>query len=310
MKQAKTFLAAAALAAAVAAPAPFAAAEMIICLDDAACRLNQTYGSVFDCVGRRGGQARDDGAGPYCHDIPAVDAAAAAAGAPGCWTDPDHRGAGPLCAEVFADADAECGTIGRRQFVAVHPELDAKHPPGQERKVGPNCRSEKVLIGLKGDQRPDQPAPPEEEPEVVVDPLPDFADLPRECDIAAARATTAEGDAATKLSDEFFERAEAGEFAAGEFDLAGMCNLMTRGMNPNAQDLRNNGVRPLHIAVRAASPPGVFFLLSVGADPALPDAQNNTPLDRALEFAEPRPDLYDPVIAVLRLFEAGCNVNC
>lgn len=126
--------------------------------------------------------------------------------------------------------------------------------------------------------------------------------LPPACDVDAARDAPHAGDAEA-LSAELFS------MAAEDFDLAKLCGLMLAGADPNLLD-EGLGMRPLHAAIAAGSPPGVYFLLSIGADPNLRSAEKHTALDWSLKFAGRDPEAQGDIGAILRMFDAHCNVNC
>lgn len=125
---------------------------------------------------------------------------------------------------------------------------------------------------------------------------------PAGCDAKAA-LNARSADNADELNAELFA------MTADNFDLARVCELMQAGADPNALDEQRD-LRPLHLAIEAASLSGVSYLLSAGADPNLRRREGHTALDWAIKFARQDPETYDFHKALLRLYDAHCNVNC
>ena len=172
MKLMKQFFAAAVLMSAGAFVAPaWGADRELECPRGSWCWANQSPGSVFDCVIRRGGKALlTDDSHPYCllpglERNPVLNASA-------CWLDDGNRArGGRICyaywasrgGGAFADADTQCLPSEARRdvnFVLVHPDrneggysvfgLTADDVPELA-----HCRLETDVPPLRGDTRPD-----------------------------------------------------------------------------------------------------------------------------------------------------------
>lgn len=157
MKLKKQFAVVAILAGALAAPVWAERSPQILkCSDTGHCKLNQTYGSLFDCVVRRGGKGYVSGDGkPYCTNLPGLPRLSETGGE-ACWLDPDNRGRGgdgDVCflpesrRGAFVDADRDCGG----DAIRVHPEMIG----ADEGSDQPSCLPSADAVALEGDSRPD-----------------------------------------------------------------------------------------------------------------------------------------------------------
>ena len=288
---------------AFAPPVAAAADPEITCDPNSPCRLNQTYGSAFECVVVRGGRVFDRGDGPQCEGLKLADSR----GQPVdfCFTDYESPGY-PKCGGTFNTTDqfGGCRDTEAHAWIVVNPEINRGYDPFPGSGYAPpeHCRLLEDSVPLGGVLRPEPPEPK----------LPD-ADC-SEDGMRAVRQWNESGRAAfdaaagpekiAALNDALLwttirERAGPGD----------ICPDLLAGADPNVRGVNLEG--PLHkLAVRNLVDSARFLMLA-GADPNAQSRGGLTPLDLVAHRMADSPDGPETrreMAALLREFGGECNL--